>query len=267
MGDRPIGDGADGLEQVRDETVPREVDGFLDVVRGDMENIRRLVAQAGSRADLSLVDLDEAERHVMRDVGLLGDEVGAALSGVIDELRGLSRPAHGGLYPASGGERAVVYVSGLGGNDAGVRRSPPANSVIVVDDAFVYTTDGLGRVTRAEATLTAREPGRRNKYAQRTLKGKLPGDDAGHLIARVLGGLGDQLNLVPMTRKVNREEYAAMERRWRRAVEQGKTVDLKVMLDYDDNARRPATITVTYQIAGQRRRKVKLHNTAPEEPE
>ncbi|PSL08130.1 DNA/RNA non-specific endonuclease [Haloactinopolyspora alba] len=202
------------------------------------------------------------------DVRRLGDEVGAALTDVIGELEGLSRPAGADPSELSGSaEQVLLRVSGTDRKDAGVRRSPPPNSVIVVDDAFVYTTDELGRVVRAEATLTAGEPGERNDYAQHTLKGKLPGDDAGHLIARVLGGLGDQLNLVPMTRKVNREEYAAMERRWRRAVEQGKTVDLEIELEYDTDARRPISIVVSYEIAGQKPRTVPFDNDPTEEIE
>lgn len=58
----------------------------------------------------------------------------------------------------------------------------------------MYTTDEPARLVITEATLTSSAQGKRNKHIQRTLMGKLDGDDAGHLIARMLGGIGDKLN-------------------------------------------------------------------------
>ncbi|WP_053202495.1 DNA/RNA non-specific endonuclease [Jiangella muralis] len=255
MSDRPIRDGADGLRQVRDDAVPREVDSVIDILTGDAENLRRLVERAARRtpAQGTAAELDPIVRGMLADVRGLGDELGSVLSGAIDELEQLPR-------------RPVIHISGTSRADAPIRRNPPAGHVIVLDDrSVVYTTDEQARVVVAEATLTGSAPGRRNTYAQRTLTGKLEGDDAGHLIARMLGGIGDKLNLVPMTRTLNREEFAALERRWDRAVRRGKPVDLTLKLAFEEDSRRPLWISVYYTIEGEKSRKVTLYNDPPEE--
>lgn len=277
MSDRPIRDGADGLRQVRDEAVPQEVDSVIDILTGDAENLRRLVERATRRtpAQDTTTELDPIVRGMLAEVRGLGDELGSVLSGAIYELDHVIRPADGDAPPASTSARPaeqppqrlpVIHISSTSRADAAIRRNPPANHVIVVDDqSVVYTTDGRGRVVITEATLTGSAPGKRNKYAQRTLAGKLDGDDAGHLIARMLGGIGDKLNLVPMSQTLNREEFAALERRWDRAVRRGKTVDLKLKLAFDEDSRRPVWISVYYKIEGEKSRKVTLYNDPPEE--
>jgi hypothetical protein len=90
---------------------------------------------------------------------------------------------------------------------------PPAESIIVVDNQFTYHTDQEGRVVRASAILRAVDVAHpRDRYAQRTLSGKLPGDHAGHLFARIFQGPGQQLNLTPMSGSgVNCGEYQTLE--------------------------------------------------------
>ncbi|SEE94218.1 DNA/RNA non-specific endonuclease [Jiangella alba] len=250
---------------------------MIDILTGDAENLRRLVERATRRtpAQGAAADLDPIVRGMLADVRGLGDELGSVLSGAIDELEHVIRPVDGDAPPVSTTVPSheqppqrlpVIHISSTSRTDARIRRNPPANHVIVVDDqAVVYTTDEQGRVVITEATLTGSAPGKRNKYAQRTLTGKLDGDDAGHLIARMLGGIGDKLNLVPMSQTLNREEFAALERRWGRAVRRGKTVDLKLKLAFDEDSRRPVWISVYYKIEGEKSRKVTLYNDPPEE--
>ncbi|WP_198664486.1 DNA/RNA non-specific endonuclease [Jiangella endophytica] len=194
---------------------------MIDILTGDAENLRRLVERATRRtlAQDAATKLDPVVRDMLTDVRKLGDELGSVLSGAIDELEQVIRRADGEAAPASTitpsaelppQRLPVIHMSSTSRADAAIRRNPPPNHVIVVDDqAVVYTTDEQRRVVITEATLTGSAPGKRNKYAQRTLTGKLEGDDAGHLIARMLGGIGDKLNLVPMSQTLNREEFAA----------------------------------------------------------
>ncbi|WP_158602691.1 DNA/RNA non-specific endonuclease [Jiangella rhizosphaerae] len=277
MSDRPIRDGTDGLRQVRDEAVPREVDGVIEILTGDAENLRRLVERASRRtsAQDTVTELDPIVSGMLADVRGLGDELGSVLSRAISELEHVIRPADGDVPRASATAPSsevppqrlpVIHVSSTSRADAPIRRNPPADHVIVVDDqAIVYTTDEQGRVVITEATLTGSAPGKRNKHAQRTLAGKLEGDDAGHLIARMLGGIGDKLNLVPMSQTLNREEFAALERRWDRAVRRDKTVEVKLTLAFEEDSRRPVWISVYYTIEGEKSRKVTLYNDPPEE--
>ncbi|PSL08119.1 DNA/RNA non-specific endonuclease [Haloactinopolyspora alba] len=269
MSDRPIEGAVEGLAEVRDATVPQEIDGLLDFVRGDIENVRRLVERATYHAAeaSTLEELDAVEARTQHELRGLGDEVAGAISEAIDELTALKRPSDhtpavvDHIAPAAA-HPPVVHLSSTDPKDADLRANPPAASVLVVDETTVYTADEHRRVVRVDATLTATQPGQRNEYAQRTLAGKLDGDDAGHLIAHMLGGIGDKLNLTPMTRDLNRSKFATIENTWREAVTAGKPVEVEIALHYPDEGPRSSAITVTYTIDGRRRR-VKLPNTPP----
>ncbi len=232
MSDRPIPDGADGLRDAHDDALGG-IDGVFEVVRGDAENVRRLVERAtrGTSAAGTAAELDPLARGLLADVRRLGDDVGAILAGAADELEHVIRPPDGEANPLPAvtmvGARAaetspgapeaaalneapelpVIKISGEGPEHEDIRKNPPPNTVIVVNEAVVYTTDHRGRVIQVQATLVKRPPAPRKPYAQRKLAGKIEMDDGGHLIASVLGSTGDEVNLVPMGRQVNRSHY------------------------------------------------------------
>ncbi len=142
---------------------------------------------------------------------------------------------------------------------------PPANATIVVDERFRYRTDEHGRVVTATATLDVvdlEHP--RSEHAQKTLAGKLPGDDAGHLFARIFRGPGQKINLVPMeSLGVNRGQYRQLERRWRTAIEAGHLVEVEVRLAYVAESRRPDLLVVRYTY-GDVRKRIAMKNTPKE---
>jgi hypothetical protein len=148
---------------------------------------------------------------------------------------------------------ATVSVVELSSSDsAHVRRlnQPPANATIVVDGRFRYETDDQGRVVKANATLeTIDLEHPRSEHAQKTLSGKLPGDDAGHLFARIFKGPGQKVNLAPMeSLGVNRGEYGRLERLWREKIEAGEQVEVEVRLVYSDaDDRRPTAFRIRHR--------------------
>lgn len=87
----------------------------------------------------------------------------------------------------------------------------------------------------------------RDTTAQRKLAGKLPGDHAGHIFARIfLGPLGT-LNLLPMAgRSVNLSLYKTLENHWRRIIEDGRTVHVYVRFRFPEASIRPDTIWVEF---------------------
>jgi hypothetical protein len=129
---------------------------------------------------------------------------------------------------------------------------PPANAKLRVDDKFNYETDNAGRVIRASAVLDLidlEHP--RDNAAQRKLAGKLPGDHAGHIFARIFRGPIGRMNLLAMQgTKVNLSQYKTMENHWRRLIEQGESVDISVSFKFSDGSQRPDTIRVRYKHAG-----------------
>lgn len=145
--------------------------------------------------------------------------------------------------------------------------APPPNSVVEVDGRFRYETDDEGQVVKASATLTIVDLDHpRDRQAERTLVGKLPGDHAGHLFARIFQGPMPKINLTPMEgAKVNLGQYKTLENRWRREIESGGTVDVELDLKYGERRDRPDTIVVFYRLSSGEQRKVRIRNTPRDE--
>ncbi|WP_109507091.1 DNA/RNA non-specific endonuclease [Nocardioides speluncae] len=152
-------------------------------------------------------------------------------------------------------DRIMIELSSSDPEHVRKLNKPEPNATIIVDGRFRYETDERGRVTKATTTLDVidlKHP--RSKHAQRTLSDKFPGDDAGHLFARIFKGPGQKLNLVPMEALgVNRGEYKSLEAAWRSALEDDREVEVSVELSYDGPTRRPDSIYVTYDDGIEKR--------------
>jgi hypothetical protein len=121
------------------------------------------------------------------------------------------------------------------------------------NEGYRYKTDSNGRISSAEANLQlGKAP--RNQYAQRTVGGwdRLPKDEGGHLIASIFKGSGDIDNLVPMNATLNRSEYKTLENTWKKALEEGKIVEVKIEPIYKGNSTRPFKFEVEYKINGKK---------------
>jgi hypothetical protein len=78
----------------------------------------------------------------------------------------------------------------------------------------------------------------------------LTGYDAGHLIARVLGGKGGESanNVVPILSKVNRGELRMFEAGIRRWLDRGVSVEVRIRVNYGSSGSIPESITYTYRL-------------------
>ena len=144
-------------------------------------------------------------------------------------------------------------------------RKPPANATIVVDKRFTYRTDDDGRVVHSATTLTVVDTDApRSDSAQRGLLGKLRGDHAGHLFARIFQGPPQRVNLVPMLgSKVNLGSYKKLENKWRAAIDAGKSVEVSIDLVYPTEARRPERLRVVYKVEGEKQKRSIIRNLPP----
>lgn len=124
------------------------------------------------------------------------------------------------------------------------------NATYVLTNGHSYTTDALGRVTKAEGTLTPATVDR-NAY-QQLLAGRAGGEgyDGGHLIGTMLGGAGERINLVAQLSSINRGEFRVMEKSWAEAIQAGKNVRVEVSPAYSGTGQVPASIEVRYWIDG-----------------
>ncbi|PPF60995.1 hypothetical protein C5C18_15045 [Rathayibacter tritici] len=114
--------------------------------------------------------------------------------------------------------------------------------------------DGLiERVTVAELHL--KPAGRPRFKHDPNTPGKLPTDDAGHLIADVFDGSPELDNLVSQATALNRgagSEWTEMERAWRKALTKeppSAVTDIEIKVLYDVN-KRPTGFDVKYKIDG-----------------
>lgn len=117
---------------------------------------------------------------------------------------------------------------------------------------YYYQTDELGRIKVAQGDLRL-EDGKRNNRDQLKAGGddRLPGDEGGHLIAKIFGGSGELDNLVAMEKIVNRSDYRIMENQWKSLLQEGKEVNVTIDIVYDGANKRPEKFNVKFVIDKQ----------------
>ena len=152
--------------------------------------------------------------------------------------------------------------SGSKGNWNELLNNPEPNTRYIVDGNKIYDTDHLGRVVRVEATLKL-DTLDRNTYQQlKAGKQGIDGDEGGHLIASILNGSGEKINLLPMNSNLNRGVWKKLENRWAKALRKGKTVKVKIEPIYEGTDIRPESFDVLYSIDNRRWVKTVLLNQA-----
>lgn len=121
-----------------------------------------------------------------------------------------------------------------------------------------YMTDSRGRIVESVFVIDKNYAQTPNIYypkmitAAGKVKGALSGDDGGHLLGQQFGGSSTVINVVPMKASLNKGDYLRMERLWKSAADEGKTVKATVKLKYEDEAtERPSWIITKYNIDGK----------------
>ncbi len=125
---------------------------------------------------------------------------------------------------------------------------PDADYVV---NGYTYRTDAQGRVSDVEGQLDLKTADR-NSYQQGVSgrEDRLPDDQGGHLIASIFNGPGDRVNMVPMNGNFNMGAWRDMEKTFQTALNEGKTVDVKIEVKYGSDGQRPDNFRVTYEIDG-----------------
>ena len=152
--------------------------------------------------------------------------------------------------------------SGSKGNWNELLNNPEPNTRYIVDGNKIYDTDHLGRVVRVEATLKL-DTLDRNTYQQLKVgKQGIEGDEGGHLIASILNGSGEKINLLPMNSNLNRSLWKKLENGWAKSLQEGKTVKVKIEPVYQGTDIRPIKFKISYSIDNGRFMQTKLLNQA-----
>lgn len=150
-------------------------------------------------------------------------------------------------------DKVVTLPVGSKGNwDKQANGQLPPKTAHVMDNGHVYVTDTQGRVKEVGAELTLSKSDR-NKHQQNCVgKSGCAGDEGGHLIASALGGAGDRINIVPQDKTLNRGAWRDMEREFQKALNERKTVSVKIEVGYPaSGGGRPSEFRVVATINGK----------------
>ena len=117
----------------------------------------------------------------------------------------------------------------------------------------MYHTDGQGRVNKVEGQLSLGKMPRNRSQQVSVGKSVNPtGDEGGHLIASILGGAGDRINMIPQAQRLNRSDWRKMENELARELKAGKSVSVKIDIDYPlGDSVRPNRFKVVATINGK----------------
>lgn len=253
----------------------RVLDSFDEVMTVDQMIDEGIVTRtdvdgaAGSYVDTSLGGAPDVVPPVdQAPVPHVDDATDFRLDGSLDDLSDPApRAPHDPLPVVDDKTTRIVQSGGKGGWSYELNH-PEADTRYVVDDRFVFETDHRGRVDYSEAQLDPDPvPAERSPY-QQGIAGRpdrLPGDQGGHIWARVLGGPGEAVNLTAMHETLNsrgQADYRVIERAWEQQLASGVPVHASVDLTYDGDLRRPATYVVRWVDADGLPQRSVLENVA-----
>lgn len=121
-------------------------------------------------------------------------------------------------------------------------------------DGISYKTDSSGRIILCDGNARFTPDGERDERAQKTAGGedRRPGDQGGHILARIFGGAKGVENMLAMRgTAINQSVYKRMENEIGKALEEGKKVHVHVNVEYEGDSKRPSKITAAYTIDGK----------------
>lgn len=81
---------------------------------------------------------------------------------------------------------------------------------------------------------------------------RLPGDEGGHIFGKSLGGPGEDVNLLAMSRDANRSQYAKLETEWRHLLkgDPPPKIEATVRPAYSGDSQRPSRFVVGWTKDG-----------------
>lgn len=121
-------------------------------------------------------------------------------------------------------------------------------------DGISYKTDNLGRIVSCDGKARLTSEGERDNKAQIIAGGedRRPGDQGGHILARIFGGAKGIENMLAMRgTAINQSVYKRVENEIAKALEEGKDVHVHMDIGYIGDSQRPSKITERYTIDGK----------------
>lgn len=229
------------------EYVPEDIDKIFVYNFEVEQNQNYFVGEDGVLVHNSCVAFDNLQRAQVTDIQYKNGHTASELTGCNADNATKTRVASGEQYTRVNRKKVLK------------------SNIIYESNGYEYETDRYGRIESVSGTLID-DPAKRNAYAQRVAGGddRLDTDDGGHLIGSQFGGSGNLDNLVPMASATNRSggKWYTMEQEWAKALDDGKTVDVKIKVIYpeNDSTKRPTEFVVSYTITGEKPKTQRIPN-------
>lgn len=96
-----------------------------------------------------------------------------------------------------------------------------------------------------------------NKQLKKDKQG-IDGDEGGHVIASILNGAGEKINMVPMNANLNQGAWKQVENTWVKALQEGKIVKVKIEPVYNGGNIRSDSFRIRYAIDGGQPTNIKI---------
>lgn len=146
----------------------------------------------------------------------------------------------------------LIGAAGTGAVLAAVAPGHPKTHV-VSRNGYRYTLDSHGRPTKIEGQLVLNPSQGRDRSVQLAAGGKdrKPSDVGGHYVARRFNGPLDDFNHFAQDGDFNNGSYKALENKWQKALDSGKSVYVLVKPAYPGDSLRPSTLEIVYKIDNQ----------------
>jgi hypothetical protein len=232
------------------EAIGRGVGEVIGLVVGP-KGATRAADAAGDVARLA-DDVADAGRVARKadDIARVADDLPPRLPAFSDGARHVD--------PATG--RTVIDASrgSTGDWSRALDQAIEPNAIYRTDNGYRYHTDAQSRVEQVQGELQLDYEQPRWPHRQDTVvrengekgAGVTDPDQGGHLIARMFGGPGESINLVPMRGSINQGNWGTMEKTVEDLLKDGYQVQADIRLQYPETGltRRPDKLDVELSI-------------------
>jgi len=117
-------------------------------------------------------------------------------------------------------------------------------------DSYTYVTDEFGRIVNVSGSLTLKPRGRNPEIQKKAKEDKngLPSDQGGHLIAQTFYGPTETINILPMSKTLNKSEWYRLENAWKKSLKEHIKVTIMIIPVYKTKNQRPDRFKVFYEL-------------------
>lgn len=235
-----------------------QVDNILDDVTSQMDNLTSNVAK---QTDDLLSDIAKSADNLADDVALATvkqadntlDDIVGQLDNVLDSpIKQIDDIADDAGDILRRSDDTLKHAENIitDGSHLQDGKLKPNVTYRTGEHGYVYRTNGDGLIEHATADRLQLKTHQGRLNHNPNTYGKQAGDHAGHLFGDRFGGSPELDNLVSQARSVNLSDFKVIENSWAKALSEGKTVSVDIVIHYASGSARPTSFDVSYIIDG-----------------